>query len=57
MTGIPVIPVFAAQIEGVNQGTFTFHKFDYGGDFPDMPHVRGDTAEYFIETLRYVRSL
>lgn len=47
-----MVPVFAAEADGVDQGTIKFRKFDYGGDFPDVPHLRGETGNRILESLR-----
>lgn len=54
LTGVPVIPIFAAEIEGFDQGILKFKQVDTKQEFPDVQHKRGAHAELIIETMRYV---
>lgn len=52
-SGVPVVPIFAAEIEGINQGALQYKQVDTKQQFPDVPHKRGDYVESVFEEMRY----
>lgn len=54
IAGVPVFPIFAAQIEGIDQGVLKFKQVDTKLEFPDIPHKRGLEAEDMVHSMRYI---
>lgn len=51
--GIPIFPIFAADINGCDNMGLKFEKVNYGIEFPDAPHLRQSDAQRVIDKLRY----
>jgi hypothetical protein len=55
LTGIPVVPVYVAEIVN-NGGINKFKPFDFSKvcSIPDTSHARGQHVQGFIDDLRFV---